>query len=104
MEHIAYALLSCLVVAGVDWALIDGFRASLAGFRDVPKGYEYRRFVFPRLVFVIAAGLVMYLSAWTGLLGEMSDLAAVAAIVLFILLVLYPQVVMFTHSKPYQNK
>lgn len=104
MEHIAYALLSCLVVIGVDWALIDGFRASLVGFRKLPEGYRYKHFVFPRIGMVIITGIVMYLSSRTKLLGDMSDVAGVGAMAAFLLLVIYPQVVMFRRSEPYRDE
>jgi hypothetical protein len=104
MEHLAYALLSCLVVIGVDWVLIDGFRASLVGFRKLPEGYRYRRFIFPRISMVIISAIVMYLSSQTMLFGHMSDVVGVVGMAAFILLVIYSQVVMFLHSKPYEDE
>lgn len=99
MEHVAYALLSCLVVIGVDWALIDGFRASLVKFRKLPEGYGYRDFVFPRIGLVIITGVVMYLSSQTKLFGDMSGVAAVGAMAVFVLSVIYPQIIMFRRSE-----
>jgi hypothetical protein len=104
MEYVAYALLSCLVLIGLDWALIDGFRASLVGFRKLPEGCRYRHFIFPRIGMVIIAGVVMYVSSQTKLFGEMSDVAGIGAMAAFVLLVIYPQVVMFRRSEPYRNE
>jgi hypothetical protein len=53
---------------------------------------------------VIIAGVVMYLSSQTKLFGDMSDVAGIGAMAAFVLLVIYPQVVMFRRSEPYRNE
>lgn len=103
MEDAAFALLACLIVVGVDWALIDGFRASLVAFRDLPKAYNYRKFLFPRIFLILLSGLTIYIGSQTDAFGEQRDVAIFFAIALFFITSLYPQVVMFLRSKSYER-
>ena len=103
MEHIAYALLTCFLLIGVDWALIDGFRMSLASFRDVPSDLNYKKFMFPRLVIVAIAGILIYAASQTQAFSGLSDTVLGSAIAVFLLSSFYPQIVMFLRSKPYKD-
>ena len=103
MEHAAYALLTCLFLIGVDWALIDGFRMSLASFRDVPSHLNYKKFMFPRLGAVVIAGVLIYAASQTRAFNNLSNTVLGLAVVLFFLSSFYPQIVMFLRSKPYKD-
>lgn len=103
MEHVAYALLTCLMLIGVDWALIDGFRMSLASFRDVPRCLNYKKFMFPRLVIVVIAGTLIYTASQTQAFNNLSNAVLGLAIGAFFLSSFYPQILMFLRSKPYKD-
>lgn len=103
MEHIAYALLTCLLLIGVDWALIDGFRMSLTSFRNVPSHFNYKKFMFPRLAIVVIAGILIYCASQTQAFNNLSNTVLSLAIAVFFLSSFYPQVVMVLRSKPYKD-
>ncbi len=99
----AFIILTCIIAVGVDWALVDGFRSCLVAFRSLPEDYNYRRFLFPRIIVILASGIGIYVGSETHILGERSTLVICLAMVLFFVTSLYPQVVMFLRSKPYDR-
>ena len=101
MEHLPYILAISLILMGVDWALIDGFRASLKAFRDIPRKLDYKYFLFPRIIVTITSGIMIYLCAETKLFGDYSVVLIFAAILVFFVTSLYPQAVMLFRSKTY---
>ena len=104
MEHIVFALFTCIILVGVDWALIDGFRVSLSYFREVSESCNYKDFLFPRIGITVISGIMLYVGFQTDLFEESSNVVGITSIVLFFISALYPQVVMFARSKPYQNE
>ena len=101
MKDALLSLLFFLVLVGVDWALVVGFRRSLLAFRDVPKEYNYRRFVFPRIFIIFLSAILLYLGSQTDLFGQNGVPLTFAAIGIFLISSLYPQIVMFLRSKAY---
>jgi uncharacterized membrane protein HdeD (DUF308 family) len=104
MEHVVFALFTCVILVGADWALIDGFRMSLSYFRDVSDDYDYKRSLFPRMAITVVSGVMLYVSFQTNILEENSSVVGVISIALFFISAFYPQAIMFARSKPYQNE
>ena len=101
MKDVLLSLLFFLVLIGVDWALVDGFRRSLLAFRDVPKAYDYRSFMFPRILIIFLSAILLYLGSQTNLFGQHVVPITIVAIGIFFMSSLYPQIVMFLRSKAY---
>lgn len=101
MKDILFSLLFFLVLVGVDWALVDGFRRSLVAFRDIPAEYSYRKFIFPRVVVIFISAVLLYVSSQTKVFGEHGVTLSFVSIGLFLLSSFYPQIVMFLRSKAY---
>lgn len=101
MKDALLSLLLFLVLIGVDWAMINGFRRSLLAFRDVPKEYDYRRFIFPRFIVILLSAILLYLGSQTDVFGKYSITLSFTSIGMFFVSSLYPQIVMFLRSKAY---
>lgn len=101
MKDALLLLLFVLVLIGVDWALVDGFRRSLLAFRDVPKEYDYRRFIFPRFIVILLSAILLYFGSQTDAFGKYGVILSFTSIGMFFVSSLYPQIVMFLRSKAY---
>lgn len=101
MKNILFSLLVFLIFIGMDWILIDGFKNSLTAFRDVPKEYNYKRFLFPRIFIILLSALLFYFSSRTDFFGQCGFPLIFVAMGIFFLSSLYPQVVMFLRSRAY---
>lgn len=101
MQDVLLSILFFVILASVDWALVDGFRRSLLAFRDIPEYYNYRRFMFPRIFVILLSSIILYYSSQTDAFGNKGFVFSISAIVVFFMSSLYPQIVMLLRSKAY---
>lgn len=101
MKDALFSLLFFLVLVGVDWALVDGFRRSMLAFCDIPEEYNYRRFIFPRIIAILISAVLLYISSRTDTFGRHGVSLSFVSVGIFFLSSFYPQIVMFLRSKAY---
>jgi hypothetical protein len=101
MKDVLLSLLFFLILVGVDWALVDGFRRSLLAFRDIPKEYNYKRFIFPRILVILISAVLLYVSSQTDAFGRHGIALSFVSMGIFFISSFYPQIVMFLRSKAY---
>ena len=95
LEFSAFAAVFVIVSIALDAAFYWRFRNLLEIFRDVPDGLDYRHFAFPRLLLTAASAVVI---AWGSYPRPSNSALIIAGGVVFMILNLYPQILMYRRS------